>query len=359
MTRARTWKPGRENVVSRALLERAIVHIADVNSEPGYAAPEAVTVGKVRTALGVPLLREGEPIGVILLARQRVEPFSERQIELVRTFADQAVIAIENTRLITETREALEQQTATAEVLQVINSSPGDLTPVFDAMLDRATRLCDAALGVLSGVDDGQRVSHVAFSGPSEITEFLKSRLPVQPGPGTTMARLVDGENFVEVLDATTEDVFRRGDPGRRAMVDFAKARTIAGIALRKDGALLGTITLYRQEVRACSDKEIGLLQNFAAQAVIAMENARLITETREALERQTATAEVLQVINSSPGDLAPVFDATLDKALRVCEAAFGALSTRPVAAGDPTHALFGHQSHCIPDNLVALFGTG
>src|SRR5256714_7978545 len=158
---------------------------------------------------------------------------------------------MENARLITETRDALEQQTATAEVLQVINSSPGDLTPVFDAMLDRATRLCDAALGVLSIISDHQSVRHVAFSGPPENTELLKSRLPERPGPGTTMARLMEGENFVEVLDATTEDVFRRGDPGRRAMVDFAQARTIAGIALRKDGALLGTITLYRQEVRA------------------------------------------------------------------------------------------------------------
>jgi hypothetical protein len=227
-----------------------------------------------------------------------------------------------------ERDEALARATATAEVLQVINSSPGDLAPVFDVILEKAVRLCEAALGVLSTFTEDGLVTHRAFRGPPEIANYLRGRPPTRPGSGTTMARLLEGEDCVHVPDATAEEVYRRGDPGRRTMVDLAGARTLVGVALRKDEVLLGAITLYRREVRPFSDKEIGLVANFAAQAVIAMENARLLTETREALEQQTATAEVLQVINASPGDLAPVFDAMLDRAIRLCEAAYGVLWT-------------------------------
>ncbi len=322
--RSHPMKPGRGSVTRRAALEARVIHIPDVAADPEYNFGEAVTLGNTRTALGVPLLREGEPIGVITLARQRVQPFTERQIELVRTFADQAVIAMENARLINETREALEQQTATAEVLQVINSSPGDLAPVFDAMLVKALRLCEASFGVLSRID-GNNFSGIAVHGaPTELADAL--RQPRQIMPGNAHYRLVHGEDIVQIEDVTADDVYRAGNPARRALADVGGARTVLWVALRKGDAALGAFVVYRTEVRPFSDKQIALLQNFAAQAVIAMENARLLTETREALEQQTATAEVLGVINSSPGDLAPVFDAMLEKAIRLCGASLGTL---------------------------------
>jgi GAF domain-containing protein len=313
--------PDRTTVIGRAVLERRVVHVTDIATDPEYGHPESVTLGKVRTCLGVPLLREGEPVGAMTVARTRVEPFSERQIELVRTFADQAVIAIENTRLLTETREALEQQTATAEVLQVINSSPGDLAPVFGAMLERAMRLCAAAFGHMT-VYDGARFRTVAHRGlPPRFAEYA---VTVEDWAGAHR-RLAAGENVVQLLDAKDDEAYQTL-PSRKALVDLGGARTVLLVALRKEEALLGGFAIYRQEVRAFTDKQIALLQNFAAQAVIAIENARLLTETREALEQQTATAEVLQVINSSPGDLAPVFEAMLEKAMRLCEAGFGEL---------------------------------
>ncbi|HEV2189415.1 MAG TPA: GAF domain-containing protein, partial [Stellaceae bacterium] len=332
IARDRPLAPDRGTTTGRALLEGRVIHIDDVNADSEYAWPEAVSIGKVRTTLAVPLLREGEPIGVITFARHRVEPFTERQIELVRTFADQAVIAIENARLITETHEALEQQTATAEVLGVINSSPGDLAPVFDAMLEKALELCSAAFGVL-WTYDGEFTHAAAIRGATPAyREFLN--VPQRPGPGSAQLRLMEGERFVHVADLADSDDYRSGHALPRALVDLGGGRALLAVPLRKDGGYLGAIMIYRQEPGPFTDKQIALLQNFAAQAVIAMENARLMTETREALEQQTATAEVLGVINSSPGDLAPVFDAILDRALRLCDAAFGTLFTRDGDAG-------------------------
>jgi signal transduction histidine kinase len=315
---------------ARLLAGERFVHTVDLADEEPYRAGEShrravVDLGGARTALLMPLRNDGAVTGFILIYRQEVRPFTDKQIALLQNFAAQAVIAMENARLLTETREALEQQTATAEVLQVINSSPGDLAPVFDAMLEKAMRLCGAAFGVFA-IYDEEHYRVVANHGvPLELAEFVKEAVRIHPG--SMPDRLRRGEDIVQVPDITALGTELR-TPGLVAMIELGNARTAVWVALRKDGVAQGFFGVYRQEVRPFSDKQITLLQNFAAQAVIAIENARLISETREALEQQTATAEVLQVINSSPGDLAPVFDAMLDKAMHLCEAAFGILWT-------------------------------
>jgi GAF domain len=230
---------------------------------------------------------------------------------------------------LTETREALEQQTATAEVLQVINSSPGDLAPVFDAMLEKAICLCDGVQGSLWTFDGDRRRLAVARGISAEYVEVLREQWEHrEPREQHPMSRLMRGERVVQILDMSSSDLYRTGDPAAVAGVELERGRTLMFVALVKDNAPVGAFIIARRKVQAFSDKQIALLQNFAAQAVIAMENARLLTETREALEQQTATAEVLQVINSSPGDLTPVFDAILEKAHTLCGAAIGALLT-------------------------------
>src|SRR5262245_42209404 len=286
----------------------------------------AVELGGIRTLLAVPLRKDKGLLGIITAYRQEVRPFSDKQIALLENFAAQAVIAMENARLLTETREALEQQTATAEVLQVINSSPGDLAPVFDAMLERAARLCEADLGYFFSYL-GRNFTLAAGRGLKPDFAAYLSRIE-QPGQGSGFARMLEGEEFVHIVDLKDAESYRSGRPLRRAIVDLGGARTGLIIPLRKENDLLGTFNLFRYEVRPFTDKQIALLQNFAAQAVIAMENARLLTETRDALEQQTATAEVLQVINGSPGDLAPVFDAMLERSLALCGATYGGLAT-------------------------------
>jgi GAF domain-containing protein len=313
------WRPPPDSAPAQVMEQKKPVQIADMSQTSSYAAGghatvAAVELGGLRTVLMVPMIADEKAIGVIVIYRSVVRPFSDKQIALLQNFAAQAVIAIENARLLNELRqrtsdltESLEQQTATSEVLKVISSSPGELKPVFDTILENATRICEAKFGILCSYDGNLFKYAAAWNAPPAFLEFILQRGSFAPRAGTPLDRLLKTRDVVHSADASVGEV--PTDSAR-----LAGAKSHLAVPMFKDEALVGAIIIYRQEVQPFSGKQIALVQNFAAQAVIAIENTRLLNELRQSLEQQTATADVLRVISSSPGDLKPVFNATSER---------------------------------------------
>ena len=323
---------GPTNPLLRLAASKQLQHIADIRADRAFRDRDRAFVqlaegAGARTLLLVPMLKENELIGAIAIYRQEVCPFTDKQIALVQNFAAQAVIAIENTRLLSELRESLQQQTATADVLKVISSSPATLDPVFSTMLAKATELCGASYGTL-WLREGDGLRSAAMHGdlPPAWFEQWRSGAIYRPGQGVPLARVTEERQPIQVADMRTDPSYLQGDPLPVAGVEIAGIRTLLVVPMFKEGEPVGAIAIYRKEVLPFTEKQIELVQNFAAQAVIAIENTRLLNELRESLQQQTATADVLKVISSCPGQLEPVFNAMLENAVRICGAKFGNL---------------------------------
>ncbi|MCK1305852.1 MULTISPECIES: GAF domain-containing protein [unclassified Bradyrhizobium] len=323
-------RPGGRNLPAVVFRENRQIHIPDIDNIDADMADWPVTLARtvgIRTVAGTPLRRDGKAIGALIVQRDRLKPFTADELVLQQSFADQAVIAIENARLFNKTKEALERQTATAEVLEVISSSPGDLKPVFEQMLAKAMSLCEADCGFIYQMEQGAMRAVVEAGVPAAFAEYRRQNLHTG-GAATPADVMRTTRKPAHVHNAQESEAYRSGNPNAVAGVDLGGARTVLYVPMIKNEDIVGVINVYRQEVRPFTEEQISLLENFASQAVVAIENARLFNETRQALEQQTATSEVLSIISRSGGDLGPVFDAILGKAMQLCDANFGVLNT-------------------------------
>ena len=326
-----------DNPLLRVGASKQTLVIGDVFDDVAYRNNsqfrDFIEASGARSLLQVPLLKEGQVIGVLSIYRQEVRPFADKQISLLENFAAQAVIAIENTRLLNELRKSLEQQTATSEVLGVISSSPGDLEPVFQAMMANATRICEAKFGILQLQENGRFRNAAMFNPPPALAEYRHREPVINAGPQSAIGRVAATKQLVHIVDYAADPAYIQGDPAAVNMVERAGARTVLLVPMLKDGEHIGNLNIYRQEVRPFTDKQIELVKNFAAQAVIAIENTRLLNELRQRTDRSHRVAraadrnlEVLKIISGSPGMLQPVFDAVMTNATRLCDAKFGGL---------------------------------
>ncbi len=329
LTKSVRLVPGRESLIGRALMESTAVQIEDVQADPEYAFSDFQKAAGYRTLLGVPLLRAGQPIGVLFLGRKNVELFTDKQIELVSTFADQAVIAIENVRLFDEVQartrdltESLQQQTAVGDVLKTISRSTFDLQPVLDTLVETAARLCDTEMAFILRREGDLYRAGAAVGFSKEYIEFLKQH-PISADRGTVTGRVALDRHTVQILDVAADPEYTMSES-----VALAGQRTALGVPLLRENELIGVIVLARQRVEAFTAKQIELVTTFADQAVIAIENVRLFDEVRqrtddlsESLQQQTATSEVLKVISRSAFDLQPVLTTLVESAARLCNA--------------------------------------
>src|SRR5262249_47319261 len=314
------FQPPRGTSLDQLLKTNDFVNRADDSVDRAPSAP--ARLGGAKSHLAVPMFKDKSLVGAIVIYRQEVRPFTDKQIALVQNFAAQAVIAIENARLLSELRqrtadlsESLEQQTATAEVLQVINSSPGDLARVFDAMIEKARALCDAPYGNMM-IREGERFRAIAAHAPAAFAEIV--RRGFDPHPNSPLGRLKSGERVIHIADLAEAARLVPDDPIPRAAIELGHVRTVLMVPMIQNDMWLGVFALWRPEVRPFADREIAVVQNFAAQAVIAIENARLLNELRQSLEQQTATSEVLKVISNSLSDIQPVFESIVQSGVQL-----------------------------------------